>query len=149
MKSLFDNSTYTEIKERLNKLSEQSPRQWGKMDVAQMMAHCIEAFKIPLSDLAYPRMILGRVIGFMFKSQLYNDKVWKQGLPTSPDFIIKDQRNFTEEKQQLITLVDKFYSAGPMKAGNHPHPFFGKFTKEQWGQMMYKHLDHHLRQFGV
>ena len=72
-----------------------------------------------------------------------------QGLPTASDFIIKDQRDFENEKQELIALVDKIYSIGPDKVGNIPHPFFGRFTKAQWGQNLYKHLDHHLRQFNA
>ncbi|HSY61058.1 MAG TPA: DUF1569 domain-containing protein [Cytophaga sp.] len=149
MKSLFDNETYNEVKQRLNNLTEQSQRQWGKMEPAQMLAHCKEAFKVPLSDTAYPRMFLGRIMGWMMKSKLYNDSAWGKGMPTAPDFIIKDQRNFQKEKQELIALIDKMHAVGPDKVGNYPHPFFGTFTKPQWGQSMYKHLDHHLRQFGA
>jgi hypothetical protein len=94
-------------------------------------------------------MFIGRLLGWLMKSKLYDDKPWSKGLPTSPDFIIKDQRNFETEKQQLIELVTKFYQSGPDKVGNFPHPFFGTFTKEQWGKATYKHLDHHLRQFAA
>lgn len=149
MKSLFDTATYNEVIQRLNNLSLQSQRQWGKMDVAQMLAHMKAAFKVPLSDKPLPRMFIGRLFGWMMKSKLYDDKTWGKSLPTSPDFIVKDQRNFETEKQQLIELVTKFYQLGPEKVGNFPHPFFGTFTKDQWAQSMYKHLDHHLIQFSV
>ena len=149
MKSLFDTATYNEVIERLNSLTPQSQRQWGKMDVAQMLAHLQAAFKVPLSDKPLPRMFIGRLLGWMMKSKLYDEKPWGKSLPTAPDFIIKDQRNFETEKQQLIQLVNKFYQSGPGKVGNFPHPFFGTFSKEQWGQSMYKHMDHHLHQFTV
>ena len=149
MKSLFDTATYNEVIQRLNNLSPQSQRQWGKMDVAQMLAHNKAAFKVPLSDKPLPRMFIGRLFGWMMKSKLYDDKPWGKSLPTSQDFIVKDQRNFETEKQQLIELVTKFYQLGPEKVGNFPHPFFGTFTKDQWAQSMYKHLDHHLIQFSV
>ena len=149
MKSLFDTATYDEVMLRLNTLAPQSQRQWGKMDVAQMLAHTKEAFKVPLTDKPLPKMFIGRLLGWMMKSKLYDDKPWGKNLPTSPDFIIKDQRNFETEKQQLIELVERFYQNGPDNTGNFPHPFFGMFTKEQWGKSMYKHLDHHLRQFNV
>ena len=149
MKSLFDKTTCEEIISRLNKLSPQSKRQWGKMDVAQMLAHCKVAFMVPLNEKKLPRAFVGILLGWMFKKKLYNDQPWKQNLPTSPQFIIKDQRNFETEKQTLTALVTEFYTKGPDKVGNHPHPFFGTYTKEQWGKSMYKHIDHHLTQFGV
>jgi hypothetical protein len=149
MKSLFDTTTYNEVIQRLDSLTPQSQRQWGKMDVAQMLAHTKEAFKVPLTDKPIPRMFIGRLFGWMLKSKLYDDKPWGKSLPTSPDFLIKDQRNFETEKRQLVELITKFYQSGPDKVGNFPHPFFGTFTKEQWGQSLYKHLDHHLQQFAV
>ena len=114
-----------------------------------MLAHMKAAFKVPLSDKLLPRMFIGRLFGWMIKSKLYDDKPWGKSLPTSPDFIVKDQRNFETEKQQLIELITKFYQSRPEKVGNFPHPFFGTFTKDQWAQSMYKHLDHHLIQFSV
>lgn len=149
MKSLFNKDTFDEVIARLNQLSPQSQRLWGKMNAAQMLAHLQQAFKVPLSEEPMPRMLLGRLLGGLMKSKLYNDSSWRKGLPTAPDFIIKDQRNFEKEKTKLTELVSLFYSLGPDKIGNHPHPFFGSFTKEQWGMSMYKHLDHHLRQFGA
>lgn len=149
MQSLFDKTTYDEVMARLNKLSPESPAQWGKMNVAQMLAHCKEAFKVPLSEKKLPRMFMGRLMGWMIKSKLYNESPWKQNLPTAPNFIIKDQRNFDTEKKELIGLVNKFYNAGPSGISKYPHPFFGKFTEEQWGMSMYKHIDHHLRQFAA
>lgn len=149
MNSLLDKTTYEEIKQRIGSLSSQSKRQWGKMEVAQMMAHCKKAFEVPLSDKVYPRLLMGRMMGWIMKSKMYDDSQFGKNLPTPADFVVKDQRNFDSEKQELAGLVDKFYTAGSQNIGNHPHPFFGTFTKDQWGRFMYKHLDHHLRQFGV
>ena len=149
MKSLFDAGVYNEITERINKLTPQSQRQWGKMNVAQMLAHCKEAFKVPLSDKKMPRMFLGLLIGWMVKAKLYNDSPWKRNLPTAPNFIIKDERDFEKEKKELTSLINQFYNGGPGNVGRFPHPMFGSFTPEQWGKSMYKHLDHHLQQFGV
>lgn len=49
----------------------------------------------------------------------------------------------------LIIHLNKFHKNGPETCISHPHPFFGKLTSEQWGKGIYKHLDHHLKQFGV
>ena len=149
MKNLFDTEAYNEMKSRLDALSPQSAREWGKMDVAQMLAHCKATFMVPLSDKKLPRSFVGRLLGWMVKPKLYNDIPWKKNLPTAGAFIVNGARNFDKEKQELINLVDTFYRAGPDGISKYPHPFFGSFTPEQWGQSMYKHLDHHLQQFSA
>ncbi len=149
MKNLFDKQACEEIVNRVNKLSANSQRQWGKMDVAQMLAHCKEAFKVPLSETQLKRNFIGLLLGWMFKDKLHNDIPWKQNLPTAPQFIIKDNRHFEKEKSELILLINKFHAGNPSAIEKIVHPMFGKFTGEQWGRAMYKHLDHHLIQFGA
>lgn len=149
MQNLFETHVYNEVLERMNQLTHHSERRWGKMEVAQMLAHCKAAFTVPLSEKPMKRSFVGILVGWAVKSQLYNDKPWRHNLPTAPNFVIKDKRSFDIEKQALCGLVHDFHNKGPEKVGLYPHPMFGSFTKEQWGQSMYKHLDHHLRQFGV
>jgi hypothetical protein len=148
IQNLFEKEIYQEILERMEKLTPASTRQWGKMTVAQMLAHCKEAFRVPLSDKPMSRNVIGWLLGWIFKKKLYDDTPWKPGLPTAPQFKITDERDFNKEKKELLQLIDKFYSLGPASVGKYPHPMFGSFTSEQWGKMMWKHLDHHLRQFG-
>ena len=149
MKNLFDKDSYEEIIRRINTLTPASQRLWGKMEVAQMLAHCKEAFKVPLSDKKIPRMFIGYLLGWMMRSKLYNETPWGKNLPTAPNFLIKDERDFNTEKNGLLELITKFNRLGAGNVGKFPHPFFGKLTQEQWGKSMYKHLDHHLSQFGV
>lgn len=149
MKNLFEKPVYEEIISRINRLNPESPRLWGKMTAGQMLAHCKVAFKVPLSDKKMPRMFLGLLLGWVFKSKLHNDSPWKKNMPTAPDFRITDERDFEKEKAELVGMIDAFYQGGPEKVGRFPHPMFGSFTPEQWGKSMYKHLDHHLQQFAV
>jgi hypothetical protein len=149
MKNLFDAAAAEEIKQRIQLLQPDSKALWGKMRVDQMLAHCNAAFMVPLSEKPLPRMFVGMLLGWMMKAKLYNDEPWKKNLPTAPSFVIKDARNFEVEQNKILSLVDKFFTGGPEKVGKYPHPFFGKFTAEQWGKSMYKHLDHHLQQFGA
>jgi len=149
MKNLFDKDSYIEIVSRINALTPETQRQWGKMNAAQMLAHCKEAFKVPLSDKKMPRMFIGLLLGWAIKKKLYNEEPWKRNLPTAPNFIIKDERDFEKEKQELVAMINRFHHEGPGNVGKYPHPMFGSFTSEQWGKSMYKHLDHHLKQFNV
>ncbi len=84
----------------------------------------------------------------MMKSMMYNDKLWRHNVPTGKEFVIDYTVDFNQEKTNLLTMVDQFHERKNQEEWN-PHPVFGNFKKEQWGKMNYKHLDHHLRQFGV
>lgn len=149
MKSLHEQSSFDEITARLGKLTPESQGKWGKMKVSQALAHLQAPFQFALATERPRSMYPMKLFGWMFKKQLHNDTPWKQNLPTVPMFKITDEREFTGEREKLRAMLNKFRDAGEAGVGNFPHPAFGTFTKQQWGQAMYKHLDHHLRQFGV
>jgi hypothetical protein len=148
-KNLFNKTVFAEITDRLSNLTTESKPHWGKMNVGQMLAHCKEAFKVPLMDKPPKRMLMGYILGWLAKPLLYGPKPYKKSLPTAPNFIITNERDFEEEKGQLIELITKFHQADPTVTATKVHPFFGKMTAEQWGKGMWKHIDHHLQQFGV
>lgn len=147
MKSLFDPKTYNEIRARINALSEDQEKLWGKMSVGQMLHHCQGPLNIMLdkNDYGLKPNWLAQVF---FKRSLYNDKLWRKNLPTAKFLKVTEPKDFQEEKRNLEGLLDEFASQRNREDWK-PHPAFGEFTKQQWGQMQYKHLDHHLRQFGV
>ena len=149
MKNVFQPDALQEVNQRINKLQPNSQRQWGKMDVAQMFAHCSAALEVAAGKKFPPRIFIGRILAPFFRSVFSNDKPFKQNMPTDNSFLIIDQRNFEREKARLIDLVTQFSTGGKVKCTTHPHPCFGKLTPNEWGTGMYKHLDHHLRQFGV
>lgn len=149
MKTLFDSDASAEIVQRINKLKPSSPQLWGKMNVAQMLAHCSAGIEMHNGDIKPPRVFIGRVIGPFFKPLLTNDKPFRKGTPTAPELLIVDERNFEKEKERLIGLINRFVREGREGVTKHPHPFFGKLKEDEWGMGAYKHLDHHLQQFGV
>ena|ERR1700733_12129299 len=149
MKSLFDRSAVVEIKQRLSALHPGSERGWGKMDAAQALAHCSAAMEMALGDALPPRLLIGRIIGPLFRSAYSSEKPMQPGSPTHPSLVVSNQRDFARERERLAGLVDRFSVSGSEGCTTHPHPFFGKLTPAEWGTGMYKHLDHHLRQFGV
>mgnify|MGYP001813962522 CR=1 FL=1 len=149
MKSLFTTEAYNEITSRIEKLDENTQAKWGKMNVSQMLTHCNFPLQVALQDITLDKPnIFKRLLFSMFKSSLYDDKPWKQNLPTAKEFIVSDSKDFTSEKKRLLTKMKQFH-AEKTKTVWPPHPMFGDFTIEQWGKMQYKHLDHHLNQFGV
>ena len=149
MKNLFQPETIVEIVSRIDKVQPTSPRQWGKMDVAQIMAHCSATLDMASGRMNRPRAFIGRLIGPFVKSIFTNEKPFSKNSPTDEKLVIADQRDFAREQDQLKLKLRQFHQGGEAQCTRHPHPFFGALTPQQWSRGMYKHLDHHLRQFGV
>ncbi len=144
MKSVLDQTTREELINRINSLDENSVAQWGKMNVSQMVKHCSQWDEMAQGKKKYKQSLIGRLFGKMALKDIMRDGPLKKNLPTVPSFIIKDHPDVTEEKKKWISLIagyEHFSSDG------FTHPFFGAMTKEQTGNMAYKHADHHLRQF--
>jgi Protein of unknown function (DUF1569) len=150
MKHLFDATRVDEVKERLQHLRPASQRQWGKMTAPQAVAHCAAGMEMALGDSVPPRMFLGRIMGGIVKRlALGNDEPMRRNSPTMPGLVVDDERDLEAERKKLSGLIDRFAAAGPAGCTTLPHSFFGHLTPEEWAILMYKHLDHHLRQFGV
>ena len=149
MKTLFDSNDYSEITQRLEKLTPSSQRLWGKMDVAQMLAHCVEPLEMATGRKKLKRQFLGYIFGWLAVKDYLSEKPFKPNLPTAEGFKIADKREFDLEMSRLKKLMQQFHQGGEANATTHPHSFFGQLTQKQWGETQYKHLDHHLRQFGV
>jgi hypothetical protein len=133
---------------RLERLQPDAARHWGKMTAAQMLAHCHQPLRVALGELPLKRSLIGFLFGRMAKKMLLSPKPWKPDMPTAPEFKVQDQRDFDREKASLLALVKRFGQAGPAGLTKLPHPFFGKLTNDEWQALQWRHLDHHLRQFG-
>lgn len=148
MNNLMEPATANEILLRLNKVQANTPAQWGKMNASQMMTHCQRPFEVFFGEKKLKHSLIGMLFGRLAKKQLFTDKPWKKSLPTAPDFVVKDAREFEKEKARLVQLINRITMEG--HSTTPPvHPFFGKMSLEEWSTLGYKHMDHHLRQFGV
>jgi Protein of unknown function (DUF1569) len=148
MASLFDSAAKKSILDRIDALPATAVRYWGKMSAAQMMAHCTAALEVGTGDRPRKQALIGKVFAPFVRSSLLGEKPFGRNSPTDPTFIVSDDRDFTREKQRLIGIIARFCKGGAPEAGKHIHSFLGKITGDEWGVMMHKHLDHHLRQFG-
>ena len=147
IKNLFDPSVKQDIIDRINRLTPETKQQWGKMNVAQMLSHCQMPIGVAFGITTVKGNWLMKLILPLFKKMLYDEKPWKQGLPTDKTFIMTgSEKNFTIEKDLLLDKINLFTEANMI---NDKHPVFGTLTKEQWSKATWKHIDHHLRQFGV
>jgi len=150
MKNLFETGAVNEITDRMAHLRPDSARQWGKMNVAQMLAHCSAAIGMAEGKVTPPRILLGRLLGPLAKKSLIvNGEPMRRNAMTEKSLLVTDEREFMVERQRLRESIDSFASGVPGMCTKHPHFFFGPLTPVEWAVLMYQHLDHHLRQFGV
>jgi len=148
MNTLFNTADYTAMVTRVEKLPHNAERLWGKMDSAQMLAHCNEAMKSAVGELKLKRVFIGRLLGKWALKQFIGEKAISKNNPTAKEFRVADKRDFEKEKKELLSYMKRFHEAGEKGATTEPHGFFGKMTQAEWGILQWKHIDHHLRQFG-
>lgn len=134
--------------DRIMKLDSAHPPLWGKMSAAQMVTHSQRPLQVALGELKLKRGLIGLLFGGMAKRQLSTVPEFRRNLPTAPQFVVQDQPDFISERNKLIHLIQQFSKKGP-EVAEFVHPFFGKMTQQEWDTLQWKHLDHHLRQFGV
>ena len=149
MESIFDPKGNQNIIDRINKLSPITLSQWGKMTVSQMLEHCQQPIKVPFGMLELKPNWMSFFFGKMAKKQMMQQDKFKKDLPTVKEFRVPGEPDFEKAKQELIELVERFAKEGPASIKVTKHPFFGEMTIHEWDVLHWKHLDHHLRQFGV
>jgi hypothetical protein len=149
MKSIIIETSNSEIIARIENLSPQTQALWGKMNVAQMLAHCTVGLKIAFGEIIPKSNFLFKIMGKIFKKKIFAQESFKKNSPTSKEFIIAGEKDFNTEKAILVSYVKQCAEKGADVFSKEPHVFFGKLTVEEWDELMLRHLDHHLKQFGV
>ncbi len=146
MKNLFDDSSRQQIIERISKLTPDSKPLWGKMSGAQMLAHISVTMELALEDPKPQRSFIGRIIGGFIRKKLLSPEPFKKNGFTPKELKVDTPEDFDTQKERMLILINKFTKGG---IKDLVHPFFGEMSEEEWGWLQYKHIDHHLRQFGV
>lgn len=150
MKNIFDRSVSNEVIARINKLKPDTKPLWGKMSVEEMLAHCNVTYELVYDNIhpknnAFKKWLLKTFV----KNMVVGEKPYKKNSRTAPEFLITTSKNFQEEKQRLIAYIEKTQQLGSEYFEGRESHSFGKLKTTEWNNMFYKHLDHHLNQFGV
>lgn len=145
---LQDPRVYERCRTRLGLLRADSRPRWGQMSVGQMLAHCAEAQEVfngkPLEGTPWYVRLLAPVV----KRGVVGGRPYPRGVMTHPQYRVTEEREFEKEKARLERALDAFLARDDAGHGV-VHPIFGRLTEEEAGWAAYKHLDHHLEQFGV
>jgi len=148
-KSLFHPVDREQMLARIDSLRPDSVRQWGKMEVAQMLAHCQVPLRVATGEKTIQRGLVGVLFGGIARKRLAGPAPFGRNLPTDKAFRVSDARDFAREREALLVLVRTFGERGAAGLTKASHPFFGKLETPEWEALMWKHLDHHLRQFSA
>jgi hypothetical protein len=150
MKTIFDQTTRNQLHQRIDRLQETNTANWGKMNAGQMVKHfCIwDAWIQGKGNYHYRHAFIGKLFGRMaLKTHTKDDRPLPRNMPSGKFFAVKEKvADFHLLKQQWKALLDGY---AHFSNDRFVHDFFGKMTREQIGIFVYKHYDHHLRQFGV
>lgn len=146
----FDPKTTETVFARLEKLNYATKPQWGKMNVAQMLAHLNVTYdlaydRIPYSIPGFKKFILKLLV----KPLVTNEKPYKKNSHTAPEFIITNERDFEKEKSIFIDNIKKTEADGVAFFEGKVSSSFGPMNAKEWSTQFYKHIDHHFTQFGV
>lgn len=150
MKTIFDTQNRAEIISRIAKITADNQSQWGKMNVFQMLQHNVlwNEWILGKDDTPNKQTFWGKIFGKMaLRKMIKYEKPFDRNIPTSNQHKpAVESGNLEEEKQKWISLTEDYAS---YQNPDFIHDFFGKMTKEEIGILVYKHCDHHLRQFGA
>lgn len=150
MLNIFHQADKDLLIDRINRLTPSTSPLWGKMQVAQMLAHCNLLPFGMIYDTSRPGLnpFVKLILKLFVKPVAAGNKPYKKNSSTGPNFKITTEKNFDEEKQRLIAYIEQTYQLGPDYFLDKESPF-GKLTKTEWTNLFFKHLNHHLTQFGV
>lgn len=148
--NIFTGDVSDKLIQRINRLEPDTKAKWGRMTVDQMLAHCNVTYELVYeSKHPKPNFMMGFILRKFVKKIVTGDTPYKRNLRTAPAFKIADSRNFEAEKDRLINYINKTQQSGEESFDNKVSHSFGALNKNEWNTMFYKHLDHHLTQFGV
>jgi hypothetical protein len=148
MKTMWDAPYQREIRDRVARLSPESKGEWGKMTAPEMVCHLAESLKMALGDLPVTR----KKVPIRYpplKQLIVYVLPFPKGVPTAPELLTRSPRAWNADVADLQALVDRFVARGSETTAWVEHPAFGRLSRRAWGVLVYRHMDHHLRQFGA
>ena len=148
MKNIFNESDYSEIKGRIQKLSNVNERLWGEMNLEQMLVHCTTQLKLSLGEVSAEQQGPSFMRSKLGKWILFSNIPWPRNVGTPNEMnaglLSSKPTDVENEKITLLSYIEKARQEEQLKK----HPFFGELNRKEWGRLIFKHLDHHLKQFG-
>lgn len=148
MGSILRDDERAELRRRIGSLTERSTPRWGRMSVAAMLAHLVQSSRLALGELPVASKNMRVFQVFPVKHLVLYVIPFPKGAMTAEELLVASPQPFDAGRSELLALLERL-AAGPQEGPGPEHPLFGPLTRQEWGALMHKHLDHHLRQFGA
>jgi hypothetical protein len=147
MKTMWDGNAQREISDRLTRLIPDRKAAWGRMSAPQMVCHLSDSLKMALGEL----QVAPKKVPIRFpplKQFIVYIAPFPKNVPTAPELLARPPRDWSGDVTELRSLIERF-AARRGAARWVEHPAFGRLSERAWGVLVYRHMDHHLRQFGA
>ena len=146
MKSIWQDEDRRGINDRVARLTWDRRAEWGKFTAPKMVCHLADSLKMAMGDLKVaPKRLPIRYPPL--KQLIIYCLPFPKGVPTAPELIGRVPGDWTHEVHSAGALLERI--ASPPDGARPEHPAFGRLSEQAWGVLVYRHYDHHLRQFGV
>jgi hypothetical protein len=147
MKTMWDGNDQREVSDRLTRLLPDRRAAWGRMSAPQMVCHLSESLRMALGELKVaPKKVPIRYPPL--KQFIVYVAPFPKNVPTAPELLERSPREWNADVAELQSLIERF-AARRGAAQWAEHPAFGRLSERAWGVLVYRHMDHHLRQFGA
>jgi hypothetical protein len=148
--NIFSREVISTLESRIQNLSSDSAPLWGKMNVAQMLAHCNVTYEMVVDNKHPKPPAFVRFLAKLFaKNTVISEKPYSRNTRTAPIFLKSDPEDFELQRSRLLKYILTVEKMGTASFEGKESISFGPLRAEEWNNLMYKHLDHHLSQFGV
>ena len=148
MQTIFDAGARDELLRRVDYPSRLAASV-GKMSAAQMLEHTARVLEMATGRKPSKQALPGKLIAWMFRKSFVGEKPFGKNAPTGPSFIVRDDPALEPARERVKELIRELHTAGENGCDGRVHAFFGTMTGAEWGVTQFKHVDHHLRQFGA
>ena len=145
MRSMFNDEDRSSMVARIDRVSSGAQARWGKMNAEQMLAHLVESMRMAMGEISpKPKKLPLRY--FPLKQLVIYWLPFPKGAPTAPELLVRRATDWQAECADLKHLLERL---GAMEGAREwpDHPAFGRMASRDWGTLVHRHVDHHLRQF--
>jgi hypothetical protein len=148
MKNLLNATDRQALELRLNNLHLNCRRNWGKLGIHELFPHLTEPLRVAIGAKQVPH------VKSIFYNSLFGKCIvwflpWPKGAPTAPEFLpgtgLTASTQLENDRRLFFETLEKFVAKDRFEAS----PVFGDLSKSAWGRLMWRHIDHHLRQFSA
>lgn len=144
--TIYDHIRREELLARLQRLRPDAAGRWGRMSAPKMVVHLDDACRLASGELQLPRMFVP--LRPLVKWVALYVLPFPRSAPTSRGLLERRPASWDADLARLRDRIAAVREPGPDDTLGE-HPLFGRMTARDWGVLLYKHCDHHFRQFGI